>query len=729
MKKQRVLIVSDSIPIVSSLEKVLRTLGYETGQVDESYSHLLVDLDHSPDITPYIHLRKFEILPTILFLSSLPATHYLNSDSEEGTLPRHSYLVRKYESLYTLAKGEHFVADHFFKFSQLTDILQRLSKPLDPEIKNVFRNVYSIFQDFKLEKEADTQTLHRFNSLDRNLCREPRERELSRLKEFHSTENKVWKQMILDLVMDNIQYLQAGEPTRKVLWIEDRPDGKIQHADGKTTSLKSDILNSFEYYKGISVFLLKNKFATFLSNLTVFVEHGKTGSFVKHGKTGSGLFSNLELQNISGRNVNVNDFNVERKEGKEDWIILLDLHFEDEKQISGKDLIPLLTEAAPRIPIVIFTKSADPEFMDSVLHSGGDFCLSKSYPYYVPVYVNRCYDIEGRDAFFIAKSKLRQSLIDTRHQLKIKLDTPELQEKYKPEELLNNTGVSLIADGVEQEDESPTDEEPRRIPRGAPDSAPGELGEEPGFAGKKNEGIFITRTVLRWRDVFLYRDDVRLLGKYLEIHGQSEKAVTDALNYFRLNDEKLIEKSYLKILQEGNFPGWKKTLNRFHDKFGKMVFGSVSGILTPMGMLVGVYAATREFTAVMASIAAVGASDSWSDAYAKYSEEIQKPQAKRKDAFYSARKTLEAKMIFPGLFLLVLWFVDWAGGDIKWGIMVVLILAAILLAGIGAEKELIEEKVKFLSVAKAMIINLFLAVVVLFFSWVAGYGIQLLFGT
>ncbi len=701
MRRQNVLVVSDSRSVAASVGRVLRLLGYEPvshaihedvalQEVTKACDWIMLDLDHSQGISPYIHLANLEMLPTIFFVGSGQGWRSPGIGLKEAIAPVHSYLVNKYGNVLSQAfdvSTDDFFLNHFSSLSRLTNLCQQLCAAPRTGIPNPFRNISRILSDFGMAH--DSEILGRLSCLDVSLCQDPRERALNRLRGFHAESNLLEKQMVADLIIDNVRYLQEDEPTRRVLWIEDQPNRAYDGVSGRTLAnrtLRDLVVQCFGYYRNMSVFLMEGSFEQFFADL-----HQQLRASEDPQSQARKLFCNINLEKICGQDDFSNGLGLDDFEA-----VLVDLYFGAEERVSGKDLIGPLTEISPDTPIIVFSRSSDPEVIDEVLRSGGDFYINKSFPTAVPVFVNRCYDGDAAGPFFVEKSRARLYLRGHRHCVRIRIDgAEELASKAAPDSLTAR-GAVLLAEGLEQRDE------------------------------EGNEFIFRIRNIFRWREAFLFTDEVEGLGRFVECQGPNRSTVYSALVHFGLDSATKHEETYLQLYRELNCPSWLRFLRRFHDKFGELVFGSTSGILTTLGMLLGVYVAVKEFSAIMAAIAAVAASDSWSDAYSMYSAKLAERSTSKTESFRHASKTFLAKVCFPLFFMLVLWGASLCFDRLQHAVLAVVLLGAVLLAVMSAERPLVSGEGRW-GVAREVGKNLLLAFLVLLCSGLAGYGVDRLF--
>ena len=183
-----------------------------------------------------------------------------------------------------------------------------------------------------------------------------------------------------------------------------------------------------------------------------------------------------------------------------------------------------------------------PEVIDDVLRKGADFYINKGLASAVPVFVNRCYDGDAKSRLFVAKSKTRLYLLNNRYDVRIKVDKTEpLASKVTPKALTDG-GAVLLAQGLEQRDR------------------------------EEGEFIFKMRDFFRWREVFVFSDEVEGLGRFIEFQGPDKQTVDEALAHFGLDSEEQLAATYLQMYNELRCPRWLKRLRSFHDKFGEFVW-------------------------------------------------------------------------------------------------------------------------------------------------------------
>ena len=187
-----------------------------------------------------------------------------------------------------------------------------------------------------------------------------------------------------------------------------------------------------------------------------------------------------------------------------------------------------------------------------------------------------------------------------------------------------------------------------------------------------------SRALYKHSDSVITLDEVDHLGAYVEIRSVSETNLLKVLKIFGFDTTDTIRKSYFDMMIEENFPKWKQAIFRFHEKVGELAFGITSGILTTIGVLVGVKSATSGALPVIASIAAIATADSLSDAFGMYMSKLGEQGSSKKDALRYALGTLAGKFLFPLTFIIPLLFCSLEVAvfiDIAWGFTALALLS------------------------------------------------------
>lgn len=102
-------------------------------------------------------------------------------------------------------------------------------------------------------------------------------------------------------------------------------------------------------------------------------------------------------------------------------------------------------------------------------------------------------------------------------------------------------------------------------------------------------------------------------------------------------------------------------------------FGITSGVITTLGMVVGVNASTSSRLAVIAAIISIAIADAFSDAVAMHVSEESEGVHTRKDVWEATMATFLTKFAFAMTFVIPIWFLalDLAVlVDIIWGLLI-----------------------------------------------------------
>ena len=102
-------------------------------------------------------------------------------------------------------------------------------------------------------------------------------------------------------------------------------------------------------------------------------------------------------------------------------------------------------------------------------------------------------------------------------------------------------------------------------------------------------------------------------------------------------------------------------------------FGLTSGVITTLGMIVGVNASTSSRLAVIAAIVAIAIADAFSDAVAMHVSEESESVHTKKDIWEATMATFLTKFIFAMTFVIPLLFLTLDSAvlvDIIWGLLI-----------------------------------------------------------
>jgi VIT1/CCC1 family predicted Fe2+/Mn2+ transporter len=164
-------------------------------------------------------------------------------------------------------------------------------------------------------------------------------------------------------------------------------------------------------------------------------------------------------------------------------------------------------------------------------------------------------------------------------------------------------------------------------------------------------------------------------------------------------------------MKSKNLPKWIQSLLRVHEKIGELSFGITSGILTTIGLMTGVNAATSSQLSVVAAIASIAVADSLSDAFGMYMSKVSERGNDSGAAVRYAAGTLVGKFIFPLTFIVPIFLFP-----LEIGIAIDLVWGGIALALLSAEQAIVSQS----SVIKTVGRNLLLAAVIVILSAIVG---------
>jgi vacuolar iron transporter family protein len=188
-----------------------------------------------------------------------------------------------------------------------------------------------------------------------------------------------------------------------------------------------------------------------------------------------------------------------------------------------------------------------------------------------------------------------------------------------------------------------------------------------------------TRTLYRLQDTMITEDDVEHLGSFTELEAVSEKELFSTLEKLGLHKKQALDESYLDLMLAQKLSPSLQFLLRVHDKIGELTFGITSGILTTIGILVGVNSATSSRLSVVAAIATIAVADSASDAFGMYLSRLGERGTTPGQALRYASGTLLGKFFLPFTFMLPILLLPLSSGvwvALAWGLVLLTLLAA-----------------------------------------------------
>ena len=220
------------------------------------------------------------------------------------------------------------------------------------------------------------------------------------------------------------------------------------------------------------------------------------------------------------------------------------------------------------------------------------------------------------------------------------------------------------------------------------------------------------RILFRLGDSVITLDEVEQLGSFIEIRSPSEAGIPRILSTLGLRGRETIRESFLDMMLDKKIPAWRRALIRFHDRVGELIFGITSGILTTIGLLVGMNAATDSRLAVVAGILVIAMADSLSDSFGMYLSKLGERGGTRAAALRYASGTFAGKFIFPLSFAIPLL----SPIALSTAVMIDLTWGAAVLALLSTEQALVTQT----SVVRTIARNVGLAILIVCLSSLVG---------
>ena len=230
------------------------------------------------------------------------------------------------------------------------------------------------------------------------------------------------------------------------------------------------------------------------------------------------------------------------------------------------------------------------------------------------------------------------------------------------------------------------------------------------------------RTTAMLGPVGIHIDKIEGFGDFIELTVMKEK---DKI-YINKVLEKLkskvkmpaLTKSYLEIALVSQ----NSATIFFHkvcETLGKFAFGISGGVLTTLGVMVGLLGATSSKLAVIAGIVSVAVADSLSDSISMYSSKKAERGTTQKAAIASAVNVFVGKFVFTLSFILSFLFFSFNLAiliNLIWGLSLIILLNLII--------AIIQEENKLKTILKNTLVAIFIVVV----SYLVGILINSIFG-
>ena len=229
------------------------------------------------------------------------------------------------------------------------------------------------------------------------------------------------------------------------------------------------------------------------------------------------------------------------------------------------------------------------------------------------------------------------------------------------------------------------------------------------------------RTTAILGPVIIHIDKIEGFGEYIEFIVMKEKDILAIdkvkdkfLDYI---DKKAIIKSYLEIFIKSQD---SKSIfsHKICETIGKFSFGISGGVLTTLGVMMGLLSATESKIAVIGGIVSVAIADSLSDSISMYSSKKAERGTTQKSAITSAVNVFLGKFVFTLTFIvpfLLFSFFTAIIINIIWGLLLIILVNLII--------AITQEENKLETITK----NTAIAIVVVVLSYLVGLLINLIF--
>ncbi len=221
------------------------------------------------------------------------------------------------------------------------------------------------------------------------------------------------------------------------------------------------------------------------------------------------------------------------------------------------------------------------------------------------------------------------------------------------------------------------------------------------------------RTIYLYKNIVINLDAVERLGSFVELELKNDKDLHAAqllLPKLGLVERDALPLTYFELALR-NFPPHERLLAAVHARFGSYAFGISSAVLTTLGIIVGLNAATASRTAVIAGIVGVAVADSCSDALGMYAAKRSERGVTARAALRGALATLLGKALFTMSFIVPFLFLDFIPA-----LIASLVWGGVLLAFVNVQIAFVQQTPIPRTVAR----NILFAVLIVALSYYAG---------
>lgn len=222
--------------------------------------------------------------------------------------------------------------------------------------------------------------------------------------------------------------------------------------------------------------------------------------------------------------------------------------------------------------------------------------------------------------------------------------------------------------------------------------------------------------------VIIHIDDIENFGKFVEFSVMKEKDISliDSVSEkFKKHTNPTLIKSYLDIFIKSQ-NNLSILLHKLFENIGKFAFGISGGVLTTLGVMIGLLSATSSKIAVIGGIVSVAIADSLSDSISMYTSKKTERGTTQKNAISCALNVFIGKFVFTLTFIIPFLLFSF-----KTAIIVNLLWGLLLIIFVNLLIAIIQEENKLKTITK----NTFIAILVVIISYFVGQLISLIFAS
>lgn len=226
-----------------------------------------------------------------------------------------------------------------------------------------------------------------------------------------------------------------------------------------------------------------------------------------------------------------------------------------------------------------------------------------------------------------------------------------------------------------------------------------------------------TRNIYKLGKLTIYIDDVQGLGSFIEIHIDNKedlKLIRNILKSLLIREDSIISHNYIEMIVWKDKNKILKFLRDISDKTKNFAFGITSGVMTTLGVIIGVWFGTKDRLSVLSGIFSIAAADSFSDAMAMYTEEKMEYGSSEATSLKKAMLTFLSKSIISLTFVIP--FILFSDNNLKFAVMADFLWGSFLISIFAVQIAAIE----YSSTLKKILKQIFLAIIIIILALIGG---------